>query len=79
MYDEPIKASRSQRTGTRVELWDASDLGIDGSEDAGGRWVTYCVAHDEFVQHLTRRLAESFMPVPDEFCYVCQENTKDKE
>lgn len=38
------------------------------NEAEGGRWITYCHIHGEFVQHETRALAYAFRPYPREWC-----------
>ncbi len=41
------------------------------SEREGGRWITYCERHDEFVQHETRDLARSWRQHPAGWCDGC--------
>lgn len=72
-----VKESKSQRTGTTVLLIDNRDGSFEAHEGSpepeSMRWATLCDDHGNFVVHGTRKLAESFMPVPDQFCEVCQD------
>lgn len=72
-----VKESKSRRTGTVVSLIDNRDGSFEGHEGSpepeSMRWATLCDDHGNFVVHGSRRLAESFMPVPDQFCLECAE------
>ena len=70
-----VRRSRSRETGGIVFLIDARVPG-DYQENEGGRWVTLC-EHGNFVQHETRKLATSFMPVPTEWCDTCRDEHMD--
>lgn len=61
-----ISRSRSRQTGTVVLL---VDRGSD--DDGGGRWETVCDEHGGVCSHETRALAQSFVPVPAEWCEDC--------
>lgn len=60
----------SRFSGTRVLLIDGR-ASADFDELDGGRWVTFCVDHAEFVQHETRVLATRFLPHVGEWCESC--------
>lgn len=40
--------------------------------DDGGRWITYCLTHDEFIQHATRADARAWADDPATWCEGCQ-------
>jgi hypothetical protein len=75
----------SRRTGSTVLLVDNRDESFEAMGDDGlgnsllpcGRWATVCDTHGNYVLHSTRRIAESFVPVPDQFCEECR--TEDDE
>lgn len=66
-----VKSRTARSTGLLVELIDA-EASPDFDPAEGGRWVTLCVEHSEFVQHETRRLATSFLATPEEWCEACR-------
>lgn len=74
-----VWASTSRRTGTTVLLIDNRDGSFEAfGEEQGGipgemGWATLCEDHGNFVVHGSRKLAVSFMPVPDQFCGDCEE------
>jgi len=59
------------RTGVKVEIGTAEQLGLDGD---GGRtkWYTVCEKHGSCVGHSTRRLADSWATSPEDWCEFCQ-------
>ncbi len=72
---EPLAAGERERrtarsTGTPVVLIDARHH-ADFREDEGGRWVTLCEAHGEFVQHSTLAAARSWLSSPEQWCSAC--------
>lgn len=58
-----VRYSRARSTGTHVLL-------VDG-RDRGEGWETICEEHGGVCSHETRKVAESFMPVPAEWCEDC--------
>jgi hypothetical protein len=66
-----ISERRSRTTGTIVQIVDNRDGSFD-SDAEGNPWYTVCVDHGGVCSHITRRLAERFAPVPDEWCPDCQ-------
>jgi len=66
---------RSRQTGTVVELVDNRDGSFD-SDDPNG-WFTVCVDHGGVCSHETRKLAESWLPVPAEWCPGCQDSEEE--
>ena len=41
------------------------------SADEGNPWQTTCDEHGGVCSHTTREIAESFVPVPDQWCEDC--------
>lgn len=69
--DEQVLVERRARsTGTLVQLvWNA------GADDVQP-WETICVDHGGVCSHQTRKLAESFLSHPEEWCEVgCMPDT----
>jgi len=64
-----ISTSRSRATGTMVSVIDNRDGGFDAGDLP---WFTLCEYHGGVASHPTRKLAESWAPVPDEWCPGCQ-------
>lgn len=64
-----VKRSRNRETGTTILLVDRE---LSGAPDDGNRWETICEQHATVCSHETRTVAESFMPVPTEWCEDCQ-------
>lgn len=58
-------------TGREVHLVDG-ELSPDFDPAEGGRWVTLCTEHGEFVQHTSYRTARSFLADPREWCGACK-------
>jgi hypothetical protein len=56
---------RARSTGTEVVLVDRGDY------DDGHRWETICADHGGVCSHETRKLAEQWLPHPDEWCEDC--------
>lgn len=73
-----IRESRVARvTGVLVELVDADHPECtDFQSEEGGRWVTICREHTEFVQHETWKVARQFLGHPEEWCDGCREAPK---
>jgi hypothetical protein len=65
------QSHRARSTGTVVEVLDADHDQSVFDSDEGGRWVTYCVDHDSFVQHLTLALATAHASDPEGWCEPC--------
>lgn len=63
-----VRSSRARSTGTLVELVDNRDGSFD-LDDHG--WITACVEHGNYCSHETRKLGESFMAAPEEWCDLC--------
>ena len=59
---------RARATGTLVGLYRAAEAGMDPE---AGRYATVCEDHGVVVNHETRRLAESSLAHPDEWCQGC--------
>jgi hypothetical protein len=68
-----LERSKSRVTGTVNSLIDAEESPDFNSEE-GGRWITFCNDHGQFVQHTSRSVAHGFRPRSDEWCSVCQAN-----
>lgn len=70
-----VRESRARSTGATVLLIDNRDESFEemGELLHDGRWATVCETHGTYVLHSTRRLAESFMAAPEEFCETCQD------
>lgn len=66
-----VEWRKARSTGVRVELLDANDA-PDFNPDEGGRWITLCCDHGNFVQHEQQHTAGSFMAAPEEWCEDCQ-------
>lgn len=66
-----VYASRARSSGTVVGLYDTTKT--TQFDPDGGRWATVCEDHSTIVNHETRRLAESFMACPEEWCQDCTE------
>ncbi len=71
--EKVISSRRSRATGTMVDVIDNRDGSFDSGDDLG--WFTVCRDHGGVCSHPTRRLAESWASVPDEWCPGCQEAT----
>jgi hypothetical protein len=73
-----IRESRARSTGATVLLIDNRDFSFEDDPSLGREayWATVCDTHGNYVLHKTRRLAESFMSVPEEFCETCQDEAK---
>lgn len=64
-----VTSRRARSTGTTVELIDNRE----GYFEAGGLgWITVCVEHGNYCEHETRKLAESFLAAPEEWCEACK-------
>ena len=60
---------RARSTGTLIQVIDNRD----GSFDAGDLdWFNCCLEHGGVCSHETRKLAESFASVPEQWCPGCQ-------
>ena len=59
---------RARSTGTRVQVIDNRDGSF---EDGGLDWITFCDDHGNYCEHDTRKLAESFASVPEQWCSRC--------
>lgn len=72
--EELVRESRIARaTGTEVKLIDADHPECTDYDSAeGGRWVTVCSDHGNFVQHGTWKLARQHLGHPEEWCEGCQ-------
>jgi len=70
-----VRETRIARTtGTTVEVVDADHPDCtDFQSDEGGRWVTVCKDHGQFVQHDTWKIARRFLGHPEEWCGKCTE------
>lgn len=68
-----VREQKNRRTGTTVLLIDNRDESFEemGELLADGRWATCCETHGNYVLHSTRKIAESFLAVPDEYCEQC--------
>lgn len=66
-----VRETRSRQTRTVVQVIDNRDGSFDS--DDPNAWFTLCVDHGGVCSHETRALAESFAPVPVEWCPTCQE------
>lgn len=66
-----VKETRNRQTGTTVQVVDNRDGSFDS--DDPNTWFNVCVEHGGVVSHETRRLAEQFAPVPNEWCPTCQD------
>lgn len=66
-----VESRVPRQTGYRTVLIDALQPG-DYRVEEGGRWVTLCEKHGEFVQHETRGTARSFLSAPVEWCDGCR-------
>jgi hypothetical protein len=69
-----VRETRIARTtGVTVEVVDADHPDCDDYQsDEGGRWVTHCLGHGNFVQHETWKLARRFLGHPEEWCDGCR-------
>lgn len=74
-----VRETRIARTtGVTVEVVDADHPDCtDYQSDEGGRWVTVCREHEEFVQHETWKLAREHLGHPEEWCESCMEAAKE--
>lgn len=65
-----ILERRVRATGTYVQL---VDRGADDPDTLAGdhRWETICSEHGGVCSHETRKLAEGWLPHPDEWCEDC--------
>lgn len=72
---EKIRETRIARaTRTEVELLDAAHPDCAEFDPAeGGRWVTLCADHGNFVQHETWKIARSHLGHPEEWCEGCRD------
>jgi hypothetical protein len=70
-----VRETRIARTtGVTVEVVDADHSDCDDYQsDEGGRWVTVCREHEEFVQHETWKLARENLGHPEQWCESCME------
>lgn len=70
-----VRSSKARSTGATVLLIDNRDASFEVDDALGNEasWATLCETHGNYVLHQTRKLAESFMSVPEEFCADCQE------
>lgn len=71
--DGSVHSLHSFKVGANTELIDARES-ANFNEDEGGRWVTVCKDHDQFVQHATKKTAKDFVDVPIEWCETCMGN-----
>jgi hypothetical protein len=62
-----VKTSTARSNGTKVDLVDLGPTRGEGEP----RWETICVEHGGVCSHDTRKLAESFMAAPEEWCEDC--------
>lgn len=60
-----ILERKNRRTGVTVQLVHAPD------QDPDQPWETICADHGGVCSHQTRRLAQDFLSVPDEWCEDC--------
>jgi hypothetical protein len=64
-----VQERKARATGTVVQVVDNRD----GSFDTGDLpWFTVCADHGGVCSHPTRKLAEYWAPVPDQWCPDCQ-------
>lgn len=61
----PVLERVALNTGTVVEVWRASDLGLPQAD--GGPWVTVC-EHGSTRRHERRSQAESWATAPEDWC-----------
>lgn len=71
-----VSSRRSRSTGTTVAVIDNRDGSFDAGDDLG--WFTLCEDHGGVCSHPTRKLAESWAPVPDEWCPDCRGDQYDR-
>lgn len=69
MRSRTVIQRRARSTGTKVLL---VAPGIEADESEG--WLTICEAHAHVISHETRRLAESWMSHPEDWCEECMKN-----
>lgn len=69
MNARQILTRKNRRTGTMVSLYDGEKAFMDVN---GGRWQTVCEDHGAICSHDTRKLAETFLSVPDEWREECR-------
>jgi thiol-disulfide isomerase/thioredoxin len=62
---------RNRQTGTLVELVDNRDGSFEADSEYG--WATVCLDHGDYCLHDTRKLAESWMAEPAQWCSYCDE------
>lgn len=62
---------RARSTGTHVALY-PSKVFEDSEDGKTHPWCTVCEEHGGVTFHPTRKLAESWMSHPEEWCPVCQ-------
>lgn len=74
-----VRSSTARSTGATVLLIDNRDGSFEADDELGheASWVTLCEFHGNFVVHATRKLAESFMAAPEDFCEQCQYELED--
>jgi hypothetical protein len=71
-----IQERKCRATGTTVQVIDNRDGEFDTNAEENP-WYTVCVDHGGICSHMTRALAETFAPVPDQWCADCQDNEED--
>lgn len=65
---------RARATGTVVQLVDRGTYTDCLEDNPEHRWETICVDHGGVCSHETRKLAEGWLPHPDEWCDDCMTN-----
>lgn len=66
-----VARSRARSTSTLVSLYDGLAAGLD-TDGGTNPWTTMCEDHRGLVTHATRKLAQSWMPLPRVWCEGCQ-------
>lgn len=63
---------KNRLTRTIILMGRSADFDLDAENDGANDWWTICEDHGTVASHETRRLAESFMAVPNQFCDECR-------
>ncbi len=63
-----IITRKNRQTGTLIELAHQDVYSIDNGDYV---WITYCLEHELFVGHETKRVATSWASTPAGWCDGC--------
>lgn len=69
-FDGCVIQRRARSTGTLVGLYNGEQAGMD-TDDGAAPWSIVCEVHGTILNHSSRKLAESHLSSPHDWCEDC--------